>query len=71
MITENVARSSNCPLGLYSMRIISGVSTVNRALPWVTVALSLAFGLSAVHVNTVAAASMDAVINFFMGMGCF
>ena len=44
----NVARSSNCAVSLYSMRIISGVRTVKRAPPHVTTAAGLARGLGAV-----------------------
>ena len=45
LVTVNVAWSSNIPLALYSMRIISGVRTVKRAFPQITTASGLATGL--------------------------
>ena len=54
----NVARSSKRPLSLYSRRIISGVSTVKRALPERTVASSRATGFCAPAANPLTALRM-------------
>ena len=61
--TVKVARSSNAALSLYSIRIISGVSTVKRALPQVTTALSLAFGLLATCARAAVSAKALRVTN--------
>ena len=60
-MTTNEARSSNCFFSLYSKRIISGVSTVKRALPEVTTASGLATGLASCATEDRAKATPHAV----------
>ena len=62
----SVARSSNCPSALHSIRINCGVSTVNRAFPEVTTALASAFGLSAIAGDSVQASAVKRTRNRFI-----